>query len=381
MELHRIVASAALIITFFALPVASTAAKCIDNLNDIVLPEIALARSNVAATSKERTYILCPNTVFHIGEAGSGNALNYTGGSLPLVIFNPNLSVLCGADGSVKNNCVLSGGDHQVLSLGHDLMPMDLRNIYPDASNFRLSGVTMRNATDLAFFIASVGTDIRIQDCVFENHSGGHFVAYMDSPEVPSPVQRRRKAEADEVPFLQTTLTISDAEPVITITFDRCVFQHNVALMSIVGAIGLVHTKLTSNTFSNNTVPDNVDGVGSLLWFTDGSGSIRNNCMHDNQYSLSNTLVNGGVFELMDNFAADKLRYMTVGCDGYMFVAKTNSLGNALSTGSFTCADFNSTECVRSADLGTSGVDSVLVGTNVFVSSAALVGLLTLMLA
>jgi hypothetical protein len=64
-----------------------------------------------------------------------------------------------------------------------------------------------------------------------------------------------------------------------------------------------------------------------------------------------------------------------------MFVAKTDSLGNALDTGSFTCADFDSTECVRSAVLGTSGVGSVLAGINVFVSSAALAGLVTMMLA
>ena len=376
MLLHRIVAAAALL-AFVAPPVAAAADNCVANLNDIVLPEIALA-SNAAATAKERIYILCPNTVFYIGEPGSGNGLNYTGGSLPLAIFNPNLSVLCGADGSVKNNCVLLGGDHQVLALSHDMMPSDLKAVYPDASNFRLSGVTMRNAKDLAFSIASAGTDIHIQDCVFENHAGGSFVAYMDSPEAPIPVQRRRAA--DERP-LQTTLTVSDAQPVITITFDGCVFQHNVALLSIVGAIGLVHTKLTSNTFSNNTVPDNDSGVGCLLWFTDGSGSIRNNCMYDNQYALSNTLVNGGVFELIDNFAADKSRYQTVGCDGYMFVAKADSLGNALDTGSFTCADYDSTECVRSAVLETSGVGSVLAGTNVFVSSAALAGLVTMMLA
>ena len=326
--------------------IITATAACISNLNDIVLPEIELAkqystsRNSNKAIDTERVYILCPNTTFTIGNPESPGSFTYNGGSLPLVIFNPHLTVQCGDSGESTNQCILDGGIHQVIAVERSALPVEWSQlVVPDASDFTLRGVTLRNAKDITLSIGVHGTNIRIMDCLFEHQTIGEFVLYLDSPEIPIPVQRTLNDNSNSNIY-------ENSATIIHVTLDHCTFQNHQVNVSIVGAIGTVHTIITSSQFTNNTIVDNGIGVGSLLWFTDGSGTLQDNCMVNNQYTLSSTLVNGGTFNVSGNYAQDKPRFQTIGCDDYLFVAKEETLGNALKNKLFVCDDFDSQECL-----------------------------------
>lgn len=333
-----VLAAALLLPLRWTLPSAN--AVCISNLNDIVFPEIELAQSG-GDTSTERIYVLCPNTNFVVGNAlNASDPLNYTGGSFPLVLVNPHMTVFCGDDGMSSNNCTVQGGANQVIALQHDTMPLDWSDIYPDISDFNLSGVVFQGATRLAFSINSVGTNVRINDCTFEDQKTGDFVMYLDSPKKAFPVQRRRDEKALTTPTVGQNADIS-------VSVTKCTFRNNQVALSVVATIGAVYTHLRSSTFNNNTIPESDNGLGSLLWFTDGSGTIVNNCFIQNLYAFSNTLVNGGIFEFFDNYATDKPRYQTIGCDDTAFVKKDDTLADAIFNELYICGGYNTTnECL-----------------------------------
>ena len=346
---------------------SSSSSNCITNLNDIVLPEIELAKqttsnNNNNAILDERIYILCPNTIFTIGIPESPGSLNYTGGSLPLVIFNPHLTVQCGDSGKFSNNCILDGGIHQVIAVGRTALPSELSQVVPDASDFQLKGVTLRNSKDITFSIAVHGTNIRITDCLFDQQTKGEFVLYLDSPEAPIPVQRTLLNNNNNNHQMNKNYYTNSATT-IHVTLDHCTFQNHQVTVSVVGAIGTVNTIITSSQFTNNTIIDSGNGLGSLLWFTEGSGTLQDNCMVDNQYTLSSTLVNRGTFNVSGNYAHDKTRFQTIGCNDYLFVTKGETLGNALKNGLFVCENFDSQEClIKSNDIISAGCHWQLAG-------------------
>ena len=88
-------------------------ANCISDTAIINDAELAVADS-----SSPRTYNLCSDSFF---EFQRGEYSDYydaylpTGpGMQPVILVNPNVSILCGPDGNIANNCTFSGGTFQV---------------------------------------------------------------------------------------------------------------------------------------------------------------------------------------------------------------------------------------------------------------------------
>lgn len=73
--------------------------------------------------STPRTYHICPNTVLNIFPFNPRNfAYDYTGGDVfPLYIFRPNISILCGPDGDINNNCTFQGGTFHIMVVNRSL--------------------------------------------------------------------------------------------------------------------------------------------------------------------------------------------------------------------------------------------------------------------
>ena len=108
--------------------------------------------AGVADGSDDITVVLCPDTVFSIGNLDDG-ASQVEGGTMPLIAF-PRVRYLCGEDGSSTNNCILENGDIQFWSP-------------PGAAieSVMLQGITFRNATFASILLQGSG-QISFIDCI-----------------------------------------------------------------------------------------------------------------------------------------------------------------------------------------------------------------------
>ena len=102
------------------------------------------------------TYTLCPNTIYKIGSTGTGTIVE--GGSPPLTL-RQNTRYICGSDGKSSNNCVLTGGQFQLLSL-YNAFDYEIK------SNIVLKGITFENGQTAGVLLVAPG-DVIFDDCIF----------------------------------------------------------------------------------------------------------------------------------------------------------------------------------------------------------------------
>ena len=102
------------------------------------------------------TYTLCPNTIYKIGSTGTGTIVE--GGSPPLTL-RQNTRYICGSDGKSSNNCVLTGGQFQLLSL-YNAFDFEIK------SNIVLKGITFENGQTAGVLLVAPG-DVIFDDCIF----------------------------------------------------------------------------------------------------------------------------------------------------------------------------------------------------------------------
>lgn len=163
--------------------------SCITSFAAITSHELVLAEErflrNDTSEPAGRAYEICPNTVVNVGFQEQG--LQYTNGSVPLVVVNPNLHVKCGSDGSSDNNCIVRGGDIQVIAPSQ----VDVPNTHPNAENFLIEGFTFEGASQLTMLILAPGGNIIVRNCIFQHISMGNFVSYFESSAVEQPIAGR----------------------------------------------------------------------------------------------------------------------------------------------------------------------------------------------
>jgi hypothetical protein len=127
---------------------------CVTSLDDVYYFE-----ANLADDRSLRTYILCPGTKFEVGSRNGNNGTPFDL-SHPIIINRPNMRVLCGADGSSQNDCVITGGDMQ-LGIIDEFNTGGL-----PAMNSLVRGITFTGAS-LANIQATFPCHVIFQDCIF----------------------------------------------------------------------------------------------------------------------------------------------------------------------------------------------------------------------
>jgi hypothetical protein len=90
------------------------------------------------------TYLLCPNTVFHIG--WSDQDLTYHDGSRS-ISPRANTRIICGADGSSANQCLVQG-------FGPQVMVVD-PSVAPRVENVKVMGITFDSWTSTSVTLGS----------------------------------------------------------------------------------------------------------------------------------------------------------------------------------------------------------------------------------
>jgi hypothetical protein len=139
---------------------------CLTSLDDVYRFE-----ANLTDDRSLRTYILCPGTKFEVGSRNVNNGTPFdmppSDGSYPIIINRPNMRVLCGADGSSQNDCVITGGDIQlgIINEFNTLLP---------ATNSLVRGITFTGAS-LLNIQATFPCHVIVQDCIFRVRQSSVF--------------------------------------------------------------------------------------------------------------------------------------------------------------------------------------------------------------
>jgi hypothetical protein len=132
---------------------APTKPDCYKDLDEIGVIEWSFEDEETEVL--QRTYILCPDTITKLGKGDPANPGFYIDGAEP-IFPRPNSHYKCGEDGSLKNNCVLTGGDFAVVSLGS----------FQEQVNVVFEGIVFEKQFRGGFLFVESG-DFTLIDCVF----------------------------------------------------------------------------------------------------------------------------------------------------------------------------------------------------------------------
>lgn len=142
---------------------------CYTDPLEINLKEIEMFE-NGEDPSTPRTYHLCPNTHIYPFELHSDlpkpSKYNFTSGMhFPLNIFRPNISILCGHDGALKNNCTFHGGVISI-QIGQETHQYEIE--YTSAENTTIMGMTFTGGTSwYKIYAEEIQGDLTLRDCYF----------------------------------------------------------------------------------------------------------------------------------------------------------------------------------------------------------------------
>ena len=133
--------------------------SCVSSITELVSLE-----SIVQDYSQLRSYTLCSNSAYQVGDLDYSNHLINTTGSPPIPI-RPNLQIKCGPDGSRSNNCFVYGGNVvQVDATGY-FGVSNGSSISID--NVLISGITFSDAQGYSVWATRPG-NITFSDCEFQ---------------------------------------------------------------------------------------------------------------------------------------------------------------------------------------------------------------------
>lgn len=127
---------------------------CYSNTTELMQ---AVEEANISEVTQ---YTLCPDTVFSIGDTDSyKNGTTVVSGGMAPLLVRTNITYTCGSFGRSESNCVMEGGNVQVLSFPH---------LFQEAvENCFFEGITFRNASQSGVLLANEGS-VMFDDCVFE---------------------------------------------------------------------------------------------------------------------------------------------------------------------------------------------------------------------
>jgi hypothetical protein len=157
-----------LITTLLTCAVVS-ALDCIDDL------QVLHDREARAATSSQRTYVLCPNKIYEVGYLDFNYNLRRQNrdDAGPPIPLRPNLHVKCGENGLRKDNCWIVGGHLQVD--GTAIRGITDRKL----DNVVIEGLTFQSSIDHSVWITKPGS-ITFKQCGWTDHTNSRGPVMLD---------------------------------------------------------------------------------------------------------------------------------------------------------------------------------------------------------
>jgi len=131
-------------------PVLSPSKGCFSDLSQVA------DRVATKNAFQVETYILCPNTVYKIGFIGASGV---TEDGFPALVLRQNTRYICGEDGKSSNNCILTGGQFQLLSTFNSFN-QEIK------ANIQIKGITFQDGESAGALLVAPG-DVIFEDCIF----------------------------------------------------------------------------------------------------------------------------------------------------------------------------------------------------------------------
>ena len=175
---------------------------------DILTSDIFDATLGAQGGSSALVYYLCPNSVMNASIR-------------PLYLWDDDVNVICGMNGDLSDNCVISGGDYQVYVADH-----------PDRGSPK--GVTIKGITFTGQGIASIvvygigESQVTIDDCLFENTNNEAAVSIY----IGTSTDKKNMVEIHHSQFQKNTLLSVIGNVGGTVSVVKSLFNDNVVLVS-----------------------------------------------------------------------------------------------------------------------------------------------------
>jgi len=254
-------------------------------------------------------YIVCPGSLLSLYGADSRDAT--------MIIQESSKTIKCGKDGSRIDNCIILGGQDQVLLQGN-------------VTAIRFEGITFVQSSRVS--IGALGTyeaEATFVDCEWLGNIGHAAVLVYNADSVPEVVN-----------YTFASLTAPRAQS-MTLNFTDCSFTGNrLALGSIAnfyGNIVLVRTIFLGNEGE----------AGALSIHNNGSLAMRGSCFIGNNGRLGVVFVNSGVLLQNENSFGEGNRNSDLGCTNGVNVVSGTVPCIAVDSCIGDCNVFNATTCEK----------------------------------
>lgn len=239
---------------------APSGKNCWTNTFNMLVSEVKLAISSSPLLQKQRTYVLCANTVFQVGLVDYGSLTPVGAGGYALIAINPNMHIKC----QIPGTCTFKGSaafltnlenNNDVYTFVSDQGMSSLPSKYRvDSSNLLVEGLVFRGASDKSMNergtvrLRGFGLNMQIKDCLWtRTDSSNPPYAGIDmfrSDDYGPTIQGGGK--------LQASLLLSDC------TFRNNVFKYAVILVSDWYWWNDLTSPSHRITIANSVITDNV---------------------------------------------------------------------------------------------------------------------------
>lgn len=287
-------------------------------------------------TLVRRQYVLCPDSTFKIGKFNDNDQI-IEGSDYPLLLFRPNVRILCGDNGSSSNNCIFSGGDYPVEIIKPSLLlETDLTDEV--VANIEIRGVTFTGAKISSFYADSDSPgSIKFTDCIWTKNIGFGpiWMGEGDTPLITPNVQ----LTIDSSTFKDNIIDTSLEE-----VFDTVYVNYWAGLISSEGQ----DLEVTNCMFENNDLGASVvdfEFTYGILQY-EGIFKLENNCFIDNKSSLGTLLTERTTAgTMLNNYGeGNSLSTPGVGCEEVLDVLVGSSLEDPRAA-RYSCIFFDAMAC------------------------------------
>lgn len=257
---------------------------CYSSTLEILEAQFAILQDYEPGTTE--TYVICPNTVIHLGRFKSPSQGDFTvvDGDYPLQIMRENIVIQCGLDGRHENNCTIEGGFIQVLLLHRVAIPGGDFVEVSQIDNATIRGFTFTGEIvstgpidGYSVTVGAKGSNLRFEDCTWINliaQSGLITVSDAFGDLVDKPLENNS----------------------VDVTFSGCRFQwivYDAPLIEVSHQSIVIEDSTFRNIYLSFLVQDKCqvwdldfqNGCAGLLWCNEGSScSMQNVCLADFEY-------------------------------------------------------------------------------------------------
>ena len=224
-----------------------------------------------------KTFKICTNTQIDIGLPSDGTFQDWVGGDFPLTVIHDDITIQCGDDGNVEDNCVLNGGWAQIVTTPNTPFVSDGRTT--STENLIVKGLTFTGSLiglpgdpqgldSVSIGLGAPGQNMIIDSCRFTNLEVDTLL-YLERDGITTD-------PSDEMPKDYSDVTIQNS------IFGPNLRYRRIGFKAIDQSISI-----QNGTFNNVIYADCGCDFSTLVGISSGGTTIENSQFIDVEYHTS----------------------------------------------------------------------------------------------